>query len=519
MFDKDHVGPPSKRIEKAIKDSADYEFEDLLRRRVLDPFSNAYAVRLAVPDGGLRAFHYNGQRYRLTLRKTILLLYHESEAMGAHQGFRDTLAKIKSLFWWPSLDHDVKRWVATCTICRVVKPTPALTAELRSQLHNRPFATIFVDTIGPISPSDGKYKYIAHAECPFSRFVWLKPFEEDDGKSWAKFLVEDVFFDLAGFPKVLRSDRGAAFCSSIVKAVNDYLGIEHAFGAAFHPESQGYIEGRHKSINYVLAAYHADNPGKWARRAKLAQWALRATPRTDRDGQSPYEIVTGLQPQGPLHGVFARTSTTTLSPHEYVRDLVTHLKTIQDGVSATIVAEFEKKTQKYKSDTHSSWLPQVGDIVFLRRPPQAVLKAQQSHLADESRLGYVSARLLPLADPRPFRIKKVVGDKSFILADPDTGCAETSFSQPVALSRLIPFEEVQVEEPIKPNAELYIEIKSNKPEFSERWLTRKIVAQNSSGKVRLVSLSGDHEDVVDLTEYEWRWTSPPTAGLIDTSDL
>jgi hypothetical protein len=317
---------------------------------------------------------------------------------------------------------------------------------------------------------------------------------------------------------VLRSDRGAAFVSNIVKAVNDYLGIEHAFGAAFHPESQGYIEGRHKSINYVLAAYHADNPGKWARRAKLAQWALRATPRQDRDGQSPYEIVTGLQPQGPLHGVFAKTSTTTLSPHEYVRDLVSHLKKIKDGVASTIVAEFEKKTAKYKADSHSSWLPQVGDLVFLRKPPQAVLRAQQSQLADEKRLGYVSARLLPLADPRPWRIKKVVGEKSFILADPDTGSSETTFSQPVALSRLIAFEEVHIEEPLSKDSELYIEIKSNKPELSNKWLTRKLVSQSSTGKVRLVSLNGTHEDVVDLTEYEWRWTSAPRSD-IDPTDI
>ena len=97
-------------------------------------------------------------------------------------------------------------------------------------------------------------------------------------------------------PLCFGASWGPEFTGKVVEAVNKTLGVEHAFGAAYHPQSQGYIEGRHKTINQVLAAYAGDNPGQWARRAKLAQWVMRATPRSDRDGKSPYEIVTGLKP-------------------------------------------------------------------------------------------------------------------------------------------------------------------------------------------------------------------------------
>ena len=114
------------------------------------------------------------------------------------------------------MEHDVRRWCATCHICKMVKPTPALTAEQRSELHDRPFRTLFIDTIGPISPPDGEFKYIAHAECPFSRFVWLQPLKENSETEWAAFLCMHVYFDLCGFPVVLRSDRGAEFVGSVV---------------------------------------------------------------------------------------------------------------------------------------------------------------------------------------------------------------------------------------------------------------------------------------------------------------
>ena len=179
-----------------------------------------------------------------------------------------------------------------------------MTAEARTELHERPFKVLFIDTMGPITPASQGYRYIAHVECPFSRFCWIKPLKENDAISWARFLVEEVFFDLAGFPTVLRSDRGAEFNNEIITEVNKLLGIKHTFGAAFHPQSQGYIENRHKTVNRILKAYTDKHPEDWATFAKMAQWAMRSTPREDRQGLSPFEIVTGLRPQGPLDHFF-----------------------------------------------------------------------------------------------------------------------------------------------------------------------------------------------------------------------
>ena len=64
----------------------------------------------------------------------------------------------------------------------------------------------------------------------------------------------------------------------------------------------------------------------------MAQWAIRAAPRADRDGHSPYELVTGLKPQGPLSLVFEKSSNRTLSGSEYIRDLGLHLKRSKRGL-------------------------------------------------------------------------------------------------------------------------------------------------------------------------------------------
>ena len=86
---------------------------------------------------------------------------------------------------------------------RMVKPAPALTAPQRMELYDRPFRVLCVDTVGPSSPRCGEHAYIAHAECPFMRWRWVGPMAEITGEAWARFLAEEVLFDVCGFPAVL----------------------------------------------------------------------------------------------------------------------------------------------------------------------------------------------------------------------------------------------------------------------------------------------------------------------------
>ena len=113
------------------------------------------------------------------------------------------------------------------------------TCKATARTHSRTTPRITWTAIsGPFHgrrpPSDGN-EIIFHVECPFSRWPWIKAVPADTADEWAKFIVEEVFFDLAGFPVVLRSDRGKAFLSEVVRAVNDYLGVVQAFGSSYHP--------------------------------------------------------------------------------------------------------------------------------------------------------------------------------------------------------------------------------------------------------------------------------------------
>ena len=275
----------------------DFSFDGTcLYKRIYDATEARVVGRMVVPAGGAKSLTYNGRRRTLTPRRRLLLEKHDSDAQGFHPSAEHTIAKLRESVWWPGLESDAQAWVASCHTCRITKPQKGLTPEDRHELYERPFRVLFIDAIGPISPAPEGYTHIYHCECPFTRFAWLKAETANTEELWAKFLVEDVFFDLAGFPVVLRSDRGAAFTGGVIAAINRIFSITHRLGSSYHPQAQGYIEARHKPINNIVKACCANFPETWPRVVKYAQWALRPTPRSDRQGRTPFGSVTGCKP-------------------------------------------------------------------------------------------------------------------------------------------------------------------------------------------------------------------------------
>ena len=210
-------------------------------------------------------------------------MYHDGEFVGVHSSIKDTLAKLVAKIWWPTLARDVRSWVRSCSVCRLPEPQPGSTAEQRMELHGKFSPGLVMVAMGPTQPASEGNAYIFHAECPFSRWCSVTASKKDNAEKWARFLVEEVFFDVAGFPAVVRSDRGPAFISEVVRSVNVYLGFVQAFDSSYYPLSQGYLEARRKPINNVLAAYCRAIPQEWSRWIKLGQWAMRSTlPRRSR---------------------------------------------------------------------------------------------------------------------------------------------------------------------------------------------------------------------------------------------
>ena len=148
-----HITPDEagRKAQAAVNEVDDYELntDGALLRLVWSPLDDQYRRVMVIPAGGLRAFYYNGRKYELPVRKMLLLQYHDSPTEGGHASAEDTASKLQRMVWWPHLKRDVTRWVATCSVCRLTKPTARMTPEMRTELFQRPFRTIEIDAFGP----------------------------------------------------------------------------------------------------------------------------------------------------------------------------------------------------------------------------------------------------------------------------------------------------------------------------------------------------------------------------------
>ena len=262
------------------------------------------------------------------------------------------------------------------------------------------------------------------------------------------------------------------------------------FGASYHPQSQGYIEGRHQIVNRTLAAYSARYPTTWAKHVKLAQWAMRATPRADRADRSPFELVTGLRPQGPCDVLFRKLGEANIQgPGDYVRDLQAHLEGIHQLVGIQLAGEHESKLRR--SEQQANTPIQAGEFVFIKRPP--------AQLQPDGATGSTSRRLLPRAGTRVFRVRRVVSPQNVILEDPDTEETDIGIAQPVHIERLVKYDLCALQQPLDSERPLRIEIRRD-----NEWYTATLIAQSATGAVTL-RFSDGAETQVHLQSEEYRW--------------
>ncbi|XP_075732788.1 uncharacterized protein LOC142775324 [Rhipicephalus microplus] len=135
-------------VEKHSKNGDHHTFfiqEGLLQRRYVSK-SGEEPSQVVVPE---------------KLRVPIMHLDHDG-AMGGHQGVKKTLSKIRTEFFWPGMQADMKRFVASCDICQQTAPKghTRKVPLVKVPIISTPFEKVAIDIVGPLFPrstQDNKY--------------------------------------------------------------------------------------------------------------------------------------------------------------------------------------------------------------------------------------------------------------------------------------------------------------------------------------------------------------------------
>nr|XP_023653059.1 uncharacterized protein LOC111836221 isoform X1 [Paramormyrops kingsleyae]XP_023653060.1 uncharacterized protein LOC111836221 isoform X2 [Paramormyrops kingsleyae] len=131
------------------------------------------------------------------------------------------------------------------------------------------------------------------------------------------------------------------------------LGLRHAFGTVYHPQSQGKVERKNLTIKETLAKICAQTKMNWVDTLPLAVMSVRCSINRGT-GFTPFELQTGRQFPGPQKGL-------TWTPDEKGEQ---NPRAYYDCLQV-LVADFSKQIQEARPETQPA-KPHTAEWVLLK---------------------------------------------------------------------------------------------------------------------------------------------------------
>ena len=183
---------------------------------------------------------------------------------AGHGGVDRTANRVMQHYWWPGLESEVKRFVATCEICQTSRAEKEAPAKLQSlPLCTMPNMRVHIDLFGDLRTSDSGKKWIMVMTDAFSKYVELAAIENKSAETCARVFFERWLCRHTA-PLYVCSDRGKEWINHVMDLVCELWGVTRLRTSAFHPATNSSAEVYNKSlIKYMRAMLDKDKTTDW----------------------------------------------------------------------------------------------------------------------------------------------------------------------------------------------------------------------------------------------------------------
>jgi len=321
-----------------------------------------------MPDGAHCTVPPPEQRY------AIIMDTHERTA---HWGTKRTRHLLLASYWWPGMDADVAKALATCAVCAQVKAN--FNAD-RPELQPLPIEGLFyrfgVDFAGPFARSKDGNAYVLIMIDHFSKQIELVATPNKEARTTANAFLAAVIGRYGACAEVV-TDRGTEFEGEFAQLLEDCL-IDHRVTSPNHPQADGLAERCVQSMKKALMKHvvqHRDL-GDWDVHMHWVQLGYRASKQAATN-LSPYELLYGTRPIIPP-AIRERVESPLLDfadPEQAAEFLLYRAELLRErcaeAMSNLRIAQHRDKL-RYQIVRSGQYEPSgfkfvVGDFVYLRR--------------------------------------------------------------------------------------------------------------------------------------------------------
>lgn len=269
--------------------------------------------------------------------------------MTGYLGSSRTAYKVKSEFYWPGVQADVRRYCRSCDICQRTTPKGRTTKVPLGEmpLIDVPFQREAVDLIGPIQPAtDLSNRYILTLVDFATRYPEAVALKGIETEKVAEALI-DIFCRI-GVPKEMLTDQGTQFTSELMAETSRLLSFRPLTTTHYHPMCNGLVERFNGTLKQILRRLCTERPKDWDKYISAALFAYRDATQESL-GFSPFELVYGRTVRGPIRILRELWTKEVNDPevrttYQYIVDLKQRLESTCTMAKETL----EKATQRYR---------------------------------------------------------------------------------------------------------------------------------------------------------------------------
>ena len=289
--------------------------------------------------------------------------------LAGHPGHQKMVEKLQRNVIWPGIYPDCKRVVKKCHSCdRNAVQNPKPKTELQSMNPSYVFEHVCCDLI-TLTPSQG-YNYVCVFMDVFSKHVACYKMRDKTTKSYARALEDYVTHH--GCPQKLSSDNGPEFCSDLVNALTQIMGIKKRTSVVYRPQSQGNVERWNRTLIKDLRTRLDKSGDAWPDHLNYVAMAYNATP-TSRTGQTPNMVFYGRELPIPTFTDFSVNTLREKTVQEYVKKAKECVRLVHDAVRSESKKRSDKVAEAYNKKAKHKPLTK-GELVFYEEIPQNLNK-------------------------------------------------------------------------------------------------------------------------------------------------